>query len=152
MSGYTFRLAHLNRTPLKVGDIVHRGDQIGRMGNTGQSTGPHGHIDVVKGYQGWAYRLQNIYAGNPIPAFRELHFFIDRELTGGKPFRVTTHVYDHNYVIHGSWKPHPAYDIVIDDPNPEFYWNRSYEGEVIASAFDVGYGNYIQIHYKGDFL
>ena len=149
MSGYTFRLAHLERTPLKVGQTVRRGDPIGRMGNTGQSTGAHGHIDVVKGCQSWMYRLQNIYAGNPIPAFRELHFFIDDELTGGKPFRITTHVYDHRYVIGGKWKPHPAYDIVIDDPNPEFYWNRSFEGTVIASAFDRGYGNYVQIHYEG---
>lgn len=147
MSGHTFRLGHLSNTTLKVGDIVRRGDGIGRMGNTGQSTGAHGHIDVVQGRQGWTYRLNDIYHGHPFPAFRELHFFIDDELTGGEPFRITTHVYDYRYIINGSWKPHPAYDIVIDGPNPEFYWNRSSEGEVIASGFDSGYGKYIQIHY-----
>jgi len=149
MSGYTFRLAHLSRTPLKKGTLVHRGDNIGRMGSTGQSTGPHGHIDVVKGRQAWVYRLSNIYSGNPEPDFLELHYFIDDELTGGKDFRITSHIYDYRYVIDGKWKAHPAYDIVIDSKNPEFYWNRSFVGEVIAEGFDPGYGNYIQIFYGG---
>lgn len=145
---YTFRLAHLESTPLKNGDTVRRGDPIGVMGNTGQSTGAHGHIDVVQGLQDWLYRLSNIHAKNPEADFRELHYFIDEELVGNKPFRVTTHVYDYRYIIDEVWKPHPGYDIVIDAPNPVFYWNRSFEGTVLNSSYDHGYGNYVQISYR----
>ena len=39
--------AHMNKIPLvKVGDLVIPGDQLGEVGNTGQSTGPHVHIEV----------------------------------------------------------------------------------------------------------
>lgn len=147
MIGFTFRLAHLKSTSLEAGDVVKRGDSLGVMGNTGQSTGPHGHIDVVKGRHSWMYRLSNIHSGNPAPDFEQLHYFIDRELTGEKPFRITSHIYDYRYVINGKWKAHPGYDIVIDDSDPMFYWNRSADGTVIASGYDSGYGLYLQIHY-----
>lgn len=147
MIGYTFRLAHLEEITVSRGDLIHRGDKIGTMGNTGQSTGPHGHIDVVQGVHDWVYRLQDMYEGSPKPDFRELQYFIDTELCGGGPFRITTHVYDYRYKPQGTWKPHPGYDIVIDDPDPVFYWNRSFDGTVVETGFDEGYGNYVQIYY-----
>lgn len=40
---------HLSVTLVKPGQRVHRGDEIGQVGSTGRSTGPHVHYEVVKG-------------------------------------------------------------------------------------------------------
>jgi murein DD-endopeptidase MepM/ murein hydrolase activator NlpD len=45
--GYKTVYAHLNEFNVKTGDIVKRGDVIGKVGNTGLSTGPHLHYEVL---------------------------------------------------------------------------------------------------------
>jgi hypothetical protein len=68
--------AHLNSTSLNIGDRVHKGNVIGRSlgkiaetGNTGGSTGPHLHFEIVpKPFVWW-----NNYYGrvNPWPYIQE---------------------------------------------------------------------------------
>lgn len=44
--GYETRYAHLNEIDVKVGDKVTVGQQIGKLGSSGRSTGPHLHYEV----------------------------------------------------------------------------------------------------------
>jgi murein DD-endopeptidase MepM/ murein hydrolase activator NlpD len=44
--GITTRYGHMSRIDVAVGQHVHRGLQIGAVGSTGRSTGPHCHYEV----------------------------------------------------------------------------------------------------------
>ena len=44
--GIKTRFGHLAEMLVKSGDRVKRGEQVGSVGNTGRSTGPHLHYEV----------------------------------------------------------------------------------------------------------
>ncbi len=46
--GYLARYAHLNKIMTKVGAEVDAGIQIGEVGRTGRTTGPHLHFELIK--------------------------------------------------------------------------------------------------------
>lgn len=57
---YTTLYAHMDKKPLvKIGDEVSKGQHLGYMGTTGNSTGVHLHFEIYKGY----YRFP--HAENP---------------------------------------------------------------------------------------
>ncbi len=45
--GYKTRYAHLKNATVTIGRVVRRGEQIGLMGSTGRSKGPHVHYEVI---------------------------------------------------------------------------------------------------------
>jgi murein DD-endopeptidase MepM/ murein hydrolase activator NlpD len=46
--GYQTLYAHLNRIDVRVGQKIKRGNTIGSVGNTGTSTAPHLHYEVIQ--------------------------------------------------------------------------------------------------------
>ena len=57
--GYKTRYAHMSRIDVSLGQVLKRGDCIGLTGNTGRSSGPHLHYEVMyrKEYQNPALYL-----------------------------------------------------------------------------------------------
>lgn len=45
-NGITTRYGHLSKITVEAGQRVRRGDQVGNVGSTGRSTGPHVHYEV----------------------------------------------------------------------------------------------------------
>ncbi len=148
---FTVRYAHLDSVPeLKKNQLIERGNKIGRMGNTGTSTGSHLHIDCVEGYVSKVFHMweidQDIYISNP----KELNYFIDFQLFNTK-IHVTASYFDPFY-MESRGILHPAYDVVPlnrheTKKNYDIFWNRSFRGKVLSLGYDKGYGNYIQIGY-----
>ena len=149
---HTVRFCHLEHKPtLNIGDVVKRGDIVGRMGNTGQSSGAHLHIDCVEGMHSMVWRLGQMEANVITPSIRQLNYFIDDELFN-TPHEITTYYGCPDYMKLYN-KVHCAYDVVPKNRDRNYFdifWNRSKHGTITAIGYDdIGYGWYINISFEG---
>lgn len=150
---YTVRFAHLEKAPIwKAGDVLARGDVVGVMGSSGQSTATHLHIDCVKGAHDRPYTLKDIADEKPEASSHELFFFIDSELFG-VALVITTQFDDTEYLLKYG-KLHKGYDVVPEDRKKTrehypIHWNRSKSGTVSLVVDDPkGYGHCIYIVFE----
>ena len=151
MPMFTVRYAHLEaRPPLRVGQVIRRGDLIGTMGATGSADGAHLHLDAVRGLQAHRYNLAAIEAGAPAADPRQAALFVDDELFGTEP-EITAGYADPGYLADYG-KLHLAFDLVPKNRKRENYgirWNRSAPGRVVAILKDdPGYGHCVSIAYE----
>jgi hypothetical protein len=150
---YTVRFAHLEQAPaLQVGQKILRGQLLGIMGSSGQSTAPHLHLDCVEGERTDAYTLVDIEAGDPKPApVRQALFFMDAELFNIKPV-ITTHYGDVDYFMTRA-KVHLGFDAVPMDRHASrehfrIRWPRSMPGRVVKILDDpAGYGHCLYVSF-----
>ena len=68
--GITSGYAHQSRLAVGVGQKVQKGQNIGFVGNTGQSTGPHLHFQLGRGSSGGKYQYTTDPAQFGIPGLR----------------------------------------------------------------------------------
>lgn len=148
---HTVRFAHLAEKPQwKIGDKIKRGDIVGIMGSSGQSTANHLHIDCIVGVKNKPFKLADI-GSSVVPDQKQLSYFIDKELFGVIPV-ITTGFMDQEYK-HTFGKDHPAYDVVPIDrlktkEHFPIHWNRSMPGTVELVIYQPeSYGNCIYISF-----
>ena len=150
---YTVRFAHLAERPaLRLGQIIRRGDRIGRMGNTGKSTAAHLHEDTVEGMHTRRYTQGDIEAGTPVAAPKQAAYFIDHDLFRIKPI-ITAGFADPFYLAEMK-KLHMGFDVVPWDRHRSqdhfwIHWNRSMPGRVLWILDDPdGYGICLYIGFE----
>ncbi|MDO4647001.1 MAG: peptidoglycan DD-metalloendopeptidase family protein [Eubacteriales bacterium] len=71
--GYTIRYAHLSSRSVSVGQQVEKGEEIGKVGSTGNSTGPHLHLELFHNGE----RLNPVFyfeTGDSIPGLGDVEY------------------------------------------------------------------------------
>ncbi len=68
-NGYRTRYAHLSRILVRKGQLVQQRDIIGKVGATGQATGPHLHYEIIK--DGTHINPEYVNVGRVVPTLAD---------------------------------------------------------------------------------
>ncbi len=124
---------HMARNSITVmaGDIVEQGQVIGKVGNTGNSTGAHLHFEIYIGGSSHEFRvdpLNYVSPNEPRPLSNNITTFI-KAIEGGTS---GSYVSGDNYVVYagndGTLKA--GYGVVLVDKNGNKLYENYYDGEV----------------------
>ncbi len=153
MSRYTAKFGHLESLPeVKQGQIVKKGEKIGRMGNTGYSFGAHIHFDLISQFHSNIWRLSEIEISREHAV--QSAYFVNDNILFNTNLEITTPYCDPYYIdSDDKMILHPGYDIIPKNKEPDYfdiYWPRSMPGQVLKIGQDFkdltkGYGYYILI-------
>ena len=71
--GYEIRYAHLSSRSVSAGQSIEKGEEIGKVGSTGNSTGPHLHLELFHNGE----RLNPIFyfeTGDAMPGYGDVEY------------------------------------------------------------------------------
>jgi len=86
--GVMTRYGHADRLLVKAGEIVAQSQEIGTVGSTGKSTGPHLHFEVSKGGVSIDPKLLFAIEGKPSNADAQRYTFIFKEIKLKAPNQI----------------------------------------------------------------
>jgi len=131
---YYVRLAHLKYGTidhLNVGDWVNQGDYIGRVGQTGYSTSPHLHIQIMRSVRGTSYNFTfaegKLYAGEWITGSLGRNLSMIDNNGEASLSHEFVYAYTQRY---GSWYTRTGVD---------GYAGRNYYSHRVTSSYDTSY-------------
>lgn len=86
---YITMTAHMSRTTVRVGQKVSEGQQIGNVGTTGNSTGPHVHVETRVYPFRYNNRIRNpaVFYASPVPEPYGLPVYLSKLHAGQKNSR-----------------------------------------------------------------
>lgn len=107
--GYYTHYAHMSSVSVSVNQIVSQGQQIGNMGNTGNSTGRHLHFAIATSIYGGGYRINNnpgtiSYIYNTTPDITKVTPTVSVSLAGvmTSNFSAVSNVHHYDVVLYGT--------------------------------------------------
>lgn len=136
---------HLMRGSVRVHRFqrLKKGDEIGIIGNTGDSSGPHCHLTRIPGYRNthWSGSATQSLGGTRAEHYKFLdNAPIIKNKKGLRPYQVSCGWM--GYQDHGAIDFHVAWpDRTSIDGESILIWNQDYEGEVVG-IYDFGDGKW----------